>query len=266
MRTRVGQPVMRDVGLADRVAEHMKDLVLNGTLAPATRLPPERVLAEEYGVSRPVIREAVRSLVSKGLLDTRLGSGTYVRGPNPLATAESVAMQLRLHHGDLPIPYELVYETRRILEVEIAGLAAQRATTDDVAALEREIERQREAGDNYDAVVVTDAAFHANLAAATHNPLLKVLMDSMQDVMAEIRELGSRVPGSLEPGLAEHERILSAVKARDASGAAQAMQSHLEESERVLIEGLRLRATHAPADEHMDTRLDLERSLSGQRG
>src|SRR5689334_19359566 len=75
----IGQPITREAGLADRVASHMMERVVDGTVPPGSRLPPERSLAEQYGVSRTVIREAVRILVSRGLLETRAGSGTYVR-------------------------------------------------------------------------------------------------------------------------------------------------------------------------------------------
>src|ERR1700690_2168356 len=95
----VGQPLVRELGLADRVAEHLKARVLDGTLRTDSRLPPDRTLAEQFGVSRTVIREAVRTLVGQGLLEALGGSGTYVRSPDPKSVAQSVAMLLRLHHG-----------------------------------------------------------------------------------------------------------------------------------------------------------------------
>ncbi len=241
----VGEPLRREAGLADRVAAHLTERVLDGTLHRDKRVPPERVLAEQYGVSRTVIREAVRTLVSKGLMETRGGSGTYVRGPDPAAAAQSMTLLLRLHHGNMPIPYEKIHEVRCVLEVEIATLAAQRATPDDLAALEREIERQRQGNDDRDTYVVGDVTFHAALASATHNELFPVLLNSISDVMTEIRQLGFSVPGSHGVALMHHERILAAVRAGDAGAAQGAMREHLKDSARTLRQGLELEAARA---------------------
>lgn len=238
----VGQPMVREAGLADRVADHMTERVLDGTLQRGNRLPPERILAEQYGVSRTVIREAVRTLVSKGLLETRGGSGTYVRSPDPAAVAESMSLLLRLHHGNTVVPYDKVHEVRLVLEVEIAGLAARRAQPEDLLALEREIERQRQADDNRDAYVASDVAFHAALAAAAHNELFPVLLNSISDVMVEVRQLGFQVPGSHQTAVRHHEQILAAVTARDAAAATRAMKAHLRDSERTLLRGLEIEA------------------------
>ena len=238
----VGTPMVREAGLADRVAAHVTERVLDGTLPRGTRLPPERVLAEQYGVSRTVIREAVRTLVSKGLLETRGGSGTYVRSPDPTAVAASMSLLLRLHHGGTPVPYDKVHEVRCVLEIEIAALAARRARPADISALEHEVARQRQADHDRDAYVASDVAFHAALAAATHNELFPVLLNSISDVMAEIRRLGFAVPGTHENALMHHERILTAVKAGDALAASRAMKAHLRDSQRVLRQGLELEA------------------------
>jgi len=241
----IGEPLVREAGLADRVAEHLKDRVLDGTLGRGARLPPERILSEQYGVSRTVIREAVRTLVSKGLLETRGGSGTYVRNPDAAALGESMSLLLRLHHGNMPIPYEKVHEVRLVLEIEIADLAATRAEPDDLAAMEYQIARQRQAYTDDDANLyfASDVAFHAALATATHNELFSVLLNSIADVMTEVNQFGFLVPGTHEPTLAQHERILAAVKAGDAGAAVRAMKAHLRDSQRVLRQGLELEAT-----------------------
>jgi GntR family transcriptional repressor for pyruvate dehydrogenase complex len=254
MAMHIGQPLVREVRLADRVAQHITGLMLDGTLPRGTRVPPERVLAEQYGVSRTVIREALRMLASKGLLETRGGSGTYVRGPDPAAAAESMTLLLRLHHGNMPVPYEKVHEVRRVLEVEIAALAAARAQPEDIAALERELERQRQSRHDHDAYATSDLAFHAALAAAAHNELFPVLLNSISDVMAEVRRLGVEVPGAIDNGLLHHERLLAMVKAGDVAGATQAMTEHLRDSQRILLQGLEIE----------EARLRAERAVHGQ--
>jgi GntR family transcriptional repressor for pyruvate dehydrogenase complex len=241
----IGQPITREAGLADRVAAHMIERVLDGTLQPGTRLPPERALAEQYGVSRTVIREAVRILVSRGLLETRAGSGTYVRDPGPTSVAESMSLLLRLHHGATAIPYVMVHEVRVVLETEIAGLAARRALPDDIAALEREIARQREAGASadYDTAVSSDTAFHVALAIATHNDLFPILLYSISGMMTDMRRLGFKVPGAYDNVLAHHERILSAVRGRDSASAIRAMRAHLGDAQSILRQGLEMAVT-----------------------
>lgn len=244
MSVQVGQPLAREVGLADRVVAHITAQLLDGTLPRGTRVPPERVLAEQFGVSRTVIREAVRTLVSKGLMETRGGSGTYVRAPDAAMAAESMSLLLRLNHANTPIPYEKIHEVRRMLEVEIAALAAKRATPEAIATLEAEIERLRGARHDREAFVSSDVAFHAALAAATGNELFPVLLNSIADVMAEVRFLGFTVPGGFESAVTFHERLLAAVRAGDAPAAVRAMKEHLRDSERVLLRGLQIRATH----------------------
>jgi GntR family transcriptional repressor for pyruvate dehydrogenase complex len=234
----VGQPLVREAGLADRVVAHITAQLLDGTLPRGTKVPPERVLAEQFGVSRTVIREAVRTLVSKGLMETRGGSGTYVRAPDAAVAAESMSLLLRLHHGNNPISYEKIHEVRRVLEVEIAALTAKRATPEAIAALEAAVERLRGARHDREAFVSADVAFHAALAAATGNELFPVLLNSIADVMAEVRYLGFTVPGAFENAIAFHEQLLAAVRAGDEAAAVRAMKAHLRDSERALLRGL----------------------------
>jgi GntR family transcriptional repressor for pyruvate dehydrogenase complex len=141
----------------------------------------------------------------------------------------------------------MVHEVRRVLEVEIASLAARRATADDIAALEGALDRQRAARYDREAHAVYDVAFHAALAMATHNPLFPVLLNSVSDVLREVRTIGYLAPGSFDNGLMHHERLIAAVKAQDATAARKAMQEHLRDSQRILREGLQLEAGAARA-------------------
>jgi GntR family transcriptional repressor for pyruvate dehydrogenase complex len=229
------------------VVEHITERLLKGSLPSGERLPPERVLAEQYGVSRTVIREAVRVLASKGLLESRGGSGTYVRSPNADAIVESMSLLLRLHQGNTEIDHTMIYEVRSVLEVEIAALAARRATDEDIAALQTSLANQRQSRHDRHAYSAHDVAFHLALAAATRNALFAVLLNSMSDVMQDIRLVGFQVPGALDNGLMHHERILAAVQAHDPRAARKAMQQHLHDSQRILLEGLQLPAGTAPA-------------------
>src|SRR2546423_4111948 len=136
--------VTREPRLSDKVADMMLDTILSRRLAVGDRLPSERELGEQFGVSRTVVREAVRALVAKGVIEVRSGSGLRVAAVDAAAVSES--MSLFMHGGG--IEFEKVHEVRAVLEVHIAGLAAERATDDDIARLREVHERmQREAGE-----------------------------------------------------------------------------------------------------------------------
>ena len=242
MDRQVGEPLIRESGLADRVARHLTEQVLSGGIERGTQLPAERVLAEQYGVSRTVIREAVRSLVSKGLLEIRSGSGTYVRGPDTASASESITLLLRMHQGDGPVAYQKALEIRRVLEVEIAGLAAERATDEDLAVLDAEMERLRAAEHDQDAFIRSDVAFHAALARATRNELFTVVLDSIEDVMREVRRLGFETAHGYASALRYHGQLLEAIRARDGDAARRTMTEHLADSGQILREWLEIEA------------------------
>jgi GntR family transcriptional repressor for pyruvate dehydrogenase complex len=229
-----GQPsqlftaMQRGESLAIRVARELERLIVEGGLAVGKRLPSERELADQFAVSRTVIREAIRTLVAKGLLDVRTGSGTVVREPTAEAAAESMSRLLATRPDRYD--YTRVIEVRRVLEVEIAGLAAHRRTSEDIAALKAILTRAEERLGDPDTFVHTDVAFHEALARATHNDLFVVLLSSIAQAMIAVRQLGLRVPGTPARALDYHRRILTCVEAGDVMGARQAMDRHMDEA------------------------------------
>jgi GntR family transcriptional repressor for pyruvate dehydrogenase complex len=237
------QEIQRGTTLANRVTYQIEELILEGRLQPGDRLPPERDLARQFGVSRTVIREAVRALVAKSLLEVQPGSGTIVRSPTPKSVAQSMTLLLRA--GQPEIDYDKVHEVRRILEVEIARLAAERRTAEDLEALE-DILRQTsesEIQDDRTCFPECDVAFHAALARATHNELFPLLLDSMADVMIKVRQMASEVPDMPTRALKHHHAIYEQVKAGEPEGAYQAMHEHLIESEDTMRQALALHAS-----------------------
>ena len=217
------EQVRREPRLSDKVAEMMLDTILSRRLAVGDRLPSERELGEQFGVSRTVVREAVRALVAKGVIEVRSGSGLRVAAVDAAAVSES--MSLFMHGGG--IEFEKVHEVRTVLEVHIAGLAAERASDDDVAQLREVHERmKREVGD-VAAAARDDLEFHRVIARATHNELFLMLMDSIGTSLIDIRRenLGS---GAAPETLGQHERILERITAHDVDGARTAMSAHLE--------------------------------------
>lgn len=212
-------------GLVTRVVQAIEGQILDGRLALGTRLPPEREFCERLGVSRGVLREAVRILVTRGLLETRHGIGTVVR---PLTRQEVVKpLTLFLQTCGQSVSIEHLHQVRSILEVENAGLAAAQASDEDIQELRRLCAEMESAESDAKRFAAADDEFHRRLAGTTHNPLLILLLDSMHDLMAEVRSEVARAPGLALRVMPTHVRILESVAARNPKGARAAMREHL---------------------------------------
>lgn len=221
--------ISREPTLSERVTAQIETLIVQSQLHPGDRLPPERELAEQFGVSRTVIREAIRTLSAKGLLEVQSGGGTIVCSPSVETVAQS--MNLYLRGGQPQLDYGKIHEVRYLLEVEIAGLAAERRSTEDLARMEAILrEATAKGADNRETFARTDVAFHAALAQATHNQLFGLILDSLADIMFEVRLSGFDVPGTVDSSLTYHRAIFEQVKAGNPEGARQAMREHMQES------------------------------------
>lgn len=217
------EPIRREPTLAATVADGIERLILEGGITAGSHLPSERVLAEQFRVSRTVVREAVRTVAARGLLHVRHGSGTVVTVPPPDVVARSVSHYLRA--GEV----EHVHEVRRMLELETAALAARGRTVRELERLGRLVDALGGAEDDGEALAAVDVEFHRMLAVATRNPFFAVLHDSLADVLLTVRRHAFSRPGSVELARSHHARILGAVAARDEEAAREAMRRHLEE-------------------------------------
>ncbi len=218
----------REATLAERVQRELERLILDSRLGPGDRLPSERELANQFGVSRTVVREAVRGLVAKQLLDVSVGRGTVVRAPTAESAAESMKLLLLMQAGGAGV--EKVSEVRHIVENEIAARAAERRTDEDLRTLAAILEETRQHLDEPDVYIKSDVAFHAALASATQNELFVIILDSLVEVMIEVRLLTLRVPGVTAVALGYHERILEAVVSGDPKAAREAMDAHMDQA------------------------------------
>ncbi len=235
------QTVIRQPSLSDQVTDQLKELIARGALKPGERLPSERELAERFGVSRTVVREAVRSLTAKGLLEVTAGSGMVVRKPTASSIAEHFNLLLRLNSdGD---PLEHIFDIRHVLEVEIAGRAAEQATESDIKQMEQYLQMMAENGHDLEQAATADVEFHTALARATQNPMFGILLSSISEIMLEVRRLGFTLTGAPEQIFEEHARILDRVKAGDAVGARQTMSDHLKSGQALVREGIRQQST-----------------------
>ena len=174
------------------------------------------------------MREAVRALSAKQLLDVNVGRGTVVRAPTPESAAESMKLLLLMQAGGAGA--EKVSEVRQGGALPIAARAAERRTDEDLQTLAAILEETRQHLDEPDVHIKSDVAFHAALASATQNELFVIILGSLVEVMIEVRLLTLRVPGVTAVALGYHERILEAVVSGDPKAAREAMDAHMDQA------------------------------------
>lgn len=236
----------REATLTQRATQLIENLIVERRLQPGDRLPSVRDLAEQFGVSRTVIREAVGALVAKSLLEVRHGSGITVRSPTAQSVAQSMSLFLRGGHAQPP--YQKIIEVRRTLEVAIAGLAAERRSDADLGELQALLDEM--AGlDEGERFVRNDVAFHATLARATHNELYVMLLDSIADLLVQARRLALAVPDGRAGAQKHHPAIFGQVEAGNAEGAREAMRAHLAEAEATMSQALALKSNLAESSD-----------------
>ncbi len=212
-------------GSAEHVVSHVRTLIERGVLKPGDRLPAERDLASQVGVSRPTVRAGLHALAAMGVVQARHGSGTFIPSGPPTLGSEPLSFLAALHG----ITHEEMYEARRILEVEAAGLAAQRATADQLAALEEAVASLLASLDEPQVFLVHDINFHRIVASASGNPIVASLVDMVSRLFYEQRrETAQRATDrNLQDAADMHRRIYLEIRARNVEGARTAMNEHL---------------------------------------
>jgi GntR family transcriptional repressor for pyruvate dehydrogenase complex len=237
--------VQRQTNLADQVVDQIKDLIASRQLRPGDKLPPERELTEYLGVSRTVIREATRVLLAQGLIEVRPSSGMVIARPSAGTVAETVGLLLRMSSDD---PYTGLFEVRRLLEVEIAGLAAERWTEANLKELENMMSEMYEDMNVPERFARKDVQFHSAIARATQNPIYTILLDSIADLMLEIRYKAVSVRAYMESATRHHARILELIKKRHGEGARQAMAAHILDGEQHMRMAMQAEASKRDSD------------------
>jgi len=224
--------VLRAPSLSDKVVEQLTDAIVYRRIRPGDRLPSERELSATFSVSRTVIREALRSLAARGLVRVTSGRGVEVSEINPGNVTDSLRLLVRGHNG---IDYSKVNEVRTALEIQTAGLAAQRATREHLLRLRQicdEQERSLDRGD-FETASEIDFQFHRELTRASGNELLLAMLDSVSDVLREVRTQAMAWPHVGETGVRAHRHILECLESGKPAAARDAMAQHLAEAERV---------------------------------
>ena len=212
--------------LYEQIVNQIEQRIVAGELKVGDQLPPEKELAEQFGVSRTAVREAVKTLREKRLVEIRPGRGTFITTGAPGSMRHS--LDLIMKFGAANGSSSLV-EVREILEPEIAALAATRITDEYIAAMQQAVSIMDTALDKVDVFVEADLDFHLALAEATQNPIIPLLMDPIIDILREQRKRIGLVHGGLGRGQFHHKKILEAVIQHNPQLARQAMQDHLQQ-------------------------------------
>ena len=211
----------------DRVVEHVRRLIESGGLKPGDRLPGERDLAHDLGLSRPSVRSGLEALESMGVVVSRRGAGTFMADGPPDLGAEPLSLLASLHRFT---PDEM-FEARLVLEVGIVGLAAQNAGAEHLAAMAEETTEMFASLADSAAFLRHDVRFHRAVAGGCGNRVLAALMEMVAAQFYELRKETVEHARDLRDSAEMHRRIFRAIRARDADGARLAMAEHLKQAQ-----------------------------------
>ena len=208
---------------SENVAARVSELISTQQLKAGDRLPPERELAKQLGVSRPALRSGLRLLVSMGALKARQGAGTFIAEGPPLLDSEPLKLLAGLHG----FTFDHMFETRSILEVGAAGLAAERAEGEQLATLADEITEMYATLNDPQQYLIHDIRFHRAIAAASGNPTLGTLVEMVSAVMYERRRETIDRAHDFTESLELHRRIYRAIRSHLPDEARAAMREHI---------------------------------------
>jgi len=215
------------VRASEDVFEQIKQAIFSGKLAPGDRLPPERELVREFGLSRVTIREAIRKLEAAGFVRVKTGAngGAFVTEATPGIVADSLTTLLRLQKATL----RELSEARKIVETAIVEMAALRADEDDIAAMQEAVEHTRNAIAQNRPHAPASLEFHTALAKAAKNRVLLSTIESFHVPLNEALEKIGLTPEGPALALEYHQKICDAIRRRDSVTARRLMEIHLQQ-------------------------------------
>jgi GntR family transcriptional regulator, transcriptional repressor for pyruvate dehydrogenase complex len=216
--------LVRTSRLYEQIVQQIEESIVKGNLKPGDQLPAERELAQRFGVSRTAVREAVKALREKGLVEAYSGRGTFITDGTTQAVRQSLDLMVKIGQ---PEGSTHLAEVRTILEPEIAALAAARIQEPELTTMREAVAVMDRAQQDPDAFIEADLDFHLALAEGANNPLILSLLDSIVGLLREQRLRIFNVPGGPARGQIHHRKILEAVERHDVEKAREAMRAHL---------------------------------------
>ncbi|WP_338030857.1 FadR/GntR family transcriptional regulator [Cytobacillus citreus] len=221
------------------IVDQIKEYFLTEELKPGDKLPTERELASRFNVSRTSVREALRKLESKGIIEIKQGSGSFIKTSEFQLLGEELSTTII--HAENKLVYEML-ELRRALEAECAFLASKRATSEDLEAIRHAIEKMKAAENDVELGLEADLNFHFSIVRASHNSiflqLVQTLSEHMQDTIRGTRRQRLADPERLQGTIEEHKEIYIAIAAEEAERAKQLMEIHITQIRKELAESL----------------------------
>lgn len=214
-------PINR-VTIVDEIVDRLVALIVSGSLKPGDKLPPERELQDTLSVGRSSLREATKTLQALGVLEVRPGLGMFVAQGDMSSFTKPLALGLFLNQGNV----QQVIEARSVIEVALAGWAAERATEEDIAAIGQLLEKLTEYQDDMDTYVDYDLEFHFAVAKAAKNDMLLFTLGFLHNAIRTWMETTYRVSKGTKDSMELHFKIYEAIRARDAQIAREAMAAH----------------------------------------
>lgn len=218
--------VVKSSRLYEQILQQVEQAIVKQQLKPGDQLPPERDMAQRFGVSRTAVREAVKALREKGLVEAYTGRGTFVTNGRSQVIRHSLDLMLKINQQEGLLH---LAELRSILEPEIAALAASRIDEQLLVTMQEACAVMDRNLHDREAYIEADLDFHLALAEAAGNPLVLALIDSIVGLLREQRSRIFDVEGGPERGQYHHRRILKAIENRDAEAARKAMRAHLQQ-------------------------------------
>lgn len=218
----------------NQVVGFVRDLIERGEAGPGARLPSERELAARIGVSRPSVRAGLQALAAMGVIHTRHGAGTFIAAGPPMLATGPLSFLVALHK----FTAEEMFEARRVLEIAATGLAAERATGEDLAAIADEMASMFASLGDPQTFLVHDIRFHRAVATASQNPILASLVEMISAMFYERRRRNVGRERDLKQAAEMHRTIYNWLRARNPEAARAAMSQHLAQSQAMSTEGI----------------------------
>ncbi len=227
MSEKIGFPVQHldpitRMTVVDEIVERLVGLIIDDGFQPGDQLISERELMARLEVGRSSLREAIKTLCALGILEIRRGIGTFVSSRDTSILTKPLAWSLYLNQTSV----RQVIEARSVIEVTLAGWAAERATEEEILAIGRFLDELEANQGDMAAYVESDLAFHLSIAKAAHNELFENILGTFQHILRAWMETTYKEAGGTKESMALHRKIYAAIRARDAKTAQQAMSAH----------------------------------------
>ncbi len=216
---------VKKLNISDQVYEQLKEQLINGVWKQGDKIPSENELVALFDVSRVTVRQALSKLITLGLLETRQGEGTFVKEITPGVYMKELIPYIYLNKDS----FREVLEFRLVVEVETAGIAAQKITEKDIARLERCLNRMIKYKDELEKYVYEDLHFHMIIAKSTQNTLIIQVNNIVREIIREtIKNVTEEI--GIEVGLKYHKLLIDSFKLRDSEMAKNMMREHLQQA------------------------------------